>query len=250
MNNSWTMKATVLGWCGGFPRSGEATCGILVETSEGSVLLDCGSGVLSRYFGASDVDQLGGLLISHLHYDHMADLGCLQYSINHAMRVGMRREKLPVYVPDSPKNMWNAIQYPYTDSIAVTDGMEFELAGMRITAKKVEHTIECYAFRLEKDGKSIVYYTDTVYLPDGKDFINGTDLLFCEATISEGTRHSTGKGHMTDMEAGRSAREGNAKALCLYHLPSDGDLLFMRERAAAEFGKPVLTPDLRHIYYV
>lgn len=112
------------------------------------------------------------------------------------MRVGIRKRKLPVYVPDSPENMWNAIQYPYTDSIAVTGGMEFELA------------------------------------------------------VSERTQYSTGKGHMTDMEAGRSAREGNAKALCLYHLPSDGDLLFMRERAAAEFGKPVLTPDLRHIYYV
>ena len=28
----WKLKVTILGWCGGFPRGGEATCSVLIET--------------------------------------------------------------------------------------------------------------------------------------------------------------------------------------------------------------------------
>ena len=244
------MKITVLGWWGAFPKAGQATCGVLVDTDEGSILLDCGSGVLSQYFCFSNITRLKGLLLSHLHYDHMGDIGCLQYAVNNAIRTELREEKLPVFAPATPETMWNAILYPFTETIPLKDKMTFELAGVKITVQKVQHTIECYAFRLEKDGKSFVYYTDTVYLPEGAGLIHGADLLLCEATISVGTRHSTGLGHMTDLEAGRTAREGGADTLCLFHLPGDGNIPVMRERAAAEFGKPVLTPDLQRTFYL
>ena len=94
--------------------------------------------------------------------------------------------------------------------------MKIHMAGADITVKKVNHTIECYAFRIEKNGKTIVYYTDTTYDPSHTDFIKGADLLICEATISMGTRHTIGAGHMTDIEAGQTAANGNVKELCLY----------------------------------
>ncbi|MEA5004569.1 MAG: MBL fold metallo-hydrolase [Christensenella sp.] len=248
----WNMKATVLGWCGGFPRGGQATCSVLVETPEGAVLLDCGSGSLSNFFRVSDVDRLHGVLLSHLHYDHIGDLGCLQYSINHALRVGLRKKKLPVHAPKTPVDMWKTIQYPYTESFVLCDGMTIEMAGMKITVKKVNHTIECYAFRLERNGKSIVYFTDTTYLPDAHIFVNGADLFFCEATSTSGSCHSTGKGHMSDVEAGYLAKESGVKNLCLIHLPSDAPLLQIKERAESTFGKPVFMPDIDEIstFYV
>lgn len=242
------MKVTILGWWGAFPQPGQATCGVLVETDLGAVLLDCGSGVLSQFFCFSSIPRLEAVALSHLHYDHMGDLGCLQYAVNNARRTGTREEKLRVYAPTTPEPMWSTVLYAHTLTHPLEDGMTFEAAGMTITAKRVNHTVECYAFRLERGGKSFVYYTDTTYLPEGAGFIRGADLLLCEATISEGTQHSTGIGHMTDLEAGRTAREGEARCLCLYHLPSDGDIPQMRERAASQYGRPVLTPDLCRVF--
>jgi ribonuclease BN (tRNA processing enzyme) len=139
--------------------------------------------------------------------------------------------------------VWQNIKYPFAETRALRDGMTIEVAGAAVTARKVSHTVECYALRIEKDGRCAVYYTDTVYLPENADFLRGADLLICEATISEGTRHSIGAGHMTDLEAGRTARDGGVKKLCLFHLPSDGNIPFMRNRAASVFGGPVVTPD-------
>ena len=169
--------------------------------------MDCGSGSLSKFLSISSVDRLDAVLLSHLHYDHMADLGCLQYSVNHAMRVGLRNSKLPVYMPQTPETMWKMVQYPYSNSIALSDEMRFTVAGINIQTKKVDHTIECYAFRLEREKRSVVYFSDTTCIPDAHEFIRGADLLLCEATITNGSRHSTGLGHMSDFEAGVLAKK-------------------------------------------
>ena len=247
-DHNCSMKVTFLGYHGTFPKAGPATSCVLVETDQGAVLLDCGSGSLAQFFRFCDIPQLKGVLISHLHYDHMGDLGCLQYAINHSVRTGARADKVAVYAPATPTAMWDAIQYPLTDSIVLEDGMTFELIGIKITVKKVKHTIECYSFRLEKDGKTVVYFTDTEYIPDGADFIRGADLFIGDAITSVGTVHSTGIGHMSDLEAGRIAREGEVKTLCLFHLPSDGDVPLMRERAASEFNGTVMTPDQQRVF--
>ena len=249
--NNFTFKINILGWWGAFPQPGGATCGVLVTTSEGKFLLDCGGGVLSKYFEHANLtDQFQGVLLSHLHYDHMGDVGCLYYAINYALRVGLRSNKPQVYAPKTTETMWDAVQYPFCDTHILEDGMKIHMAGADITVKKVNHTIECYAFRIEKNGKTIVYYTDTTYDPSHTDFIKGADLLICEATISMGTRHTIGAGHMTDIEAGQTAANGNVKELCLYHLPSDGDIPFMRIRAGSAYNGEIYTPDIRSEFII
>lgn len=245
MTKNFDMKVNILGWWGAFPQAGGATSGILITTSEGKFLIDIGGGVLSRYFEHGNVtEQFQGVLLSHLHYDHMGDIGCLCYAINYAMRVGLRSNKMMVYAPKTPTVMWNAIQYPYSDTRVLSEGMELEIAGTKVTVKKVNHTIECYAFRIERNGKSVVYYTDTSYDESHADFIRGADLLICEATISLGTRHTKGLGHMSDIEAGMTAANAGVGKLCLYHLPSDGDIPFMRMRASSQYNGEIVTPDV------
>ena len=65
--NNFTFKINILGWWGAFPQPGGATCGVLVTTSEGKFLLDCGGGVLSKYFEHANLtDQFQGVLPSSL----------------------------------------------------------------------------------------------------------------------------------------------------------------------------------------
>ncbi len=242
------IKVTVLGWWGAFPKAGQATCGVLIQTPQGQLLLDCGSAVLSKFFEVSTVEQLSGVLLSHLHYDHMGDLGCLQYNTNFATRIGVMSGKLPVYSPKTPTDMWSAIQYPTTTTTPLEDGMRINLAGLEIEVKKVDHTVECYAFAMMGWGRKIVYLTDTTARADFADWVAGADLLICEATISHNTRHSTGLGHMSDIEAATIARDGGVKQLCLYHLPGDGDIPLMRQRAGEVFEGDLVTPDINNVF--
>lgn len=244
----FSLRVTLLGWWGTFPKGGEATSGVLIETDQGKFLLDCGSGVLSKYFLYGNISQLQGVLLTHLHYDHMGDLGSLQYAVNHALRVGLRQEKLKVYAPQTPEKMWENIQYPFTETLPLQDGMVLELAGAKVTVARANHTIECYSFRVEKGGKTVVYYTDTTYQQDKADFLKGADLLICGAPVTEGSRHTTGAGHMSDLEAGQSAVDGGVKQLCLFHLPSDSDPAAMRQRAASVFGGPVCSGDQQQVF--
>jgi len=246
----WTIKLVFLGWRGAFPGRMDACSGLLVQSREGSLLLDCGCGVLQKLYEFTEVSKLEGVILSHLHFDHMSDLGCLLYEVNNNIRTGKRKDKLRIFSPETPQAARASIEYPFSVTETLNDGMKFTMAGIDITVMKVSHTIECYAFRLEREGKAFVYITDTVYLPGAKDFIRGADLLICEATITNGSLHSTGVGHMSDREAGITAREGGAKRLCLCHLPSDGDPGSMRGQAAAEFGGEVLTPDIQKIHYL
>lgn len=245
---NFSLKVTLLGWWGTFPKGGEATSGVLIETDQGKFLLDCGSGVLSKYFLHGDITQLQGVLLTHLHYDHMGDLGSLQYAVNHALRVGLRQEKLKVYAPETPERMWENIQYPFTETIPLKDSIEIEVAGAKVIVSKANHTIECYSFRVEKDGKAVVYYTDTTYQPEKAEFLKGADLLICGSPVTEGSRHTTGAGHMSDLQAGQSAVDGGVKQLCLFHLPSDIDPALLRQRAATVFDGPIITGDQQQVF--
>jgi len=64
------MKLTVLGASGAFPAPGTATSGYLLEIDGHHILIDCGSGVLSRLQEHIRLDQLEAIILTHLHSDH------------------------------------------------------------------------------------------------------------------------------------------------------------------------------------
>ena len=102
------MKLTIIGASGSFPGPGSpASCYLL--TAEGvaedgvtprtwRILLDLGNGalgVLQRYVELEDLD---GILLSHLHPDHFMDLCGMHVAIRWNP-AGWDRGRLPVYGP-------------------------------------------------------------------------------------------------------------------------------------------------------
>ena len=65
-------QVRVLGCYGAYPAAQEATAGYLIETKEHTILVDCGSGVLSALFMYKKMQDLTAVIISHEHYDHYA----------------------------------------------------------------------------------------------------------------------------------------------------------------------------------
>src|SRR5665647_1601729 len=92
------MKVTVLGPWGAYPKAGEATAGYLIEYEDEKILIDCGSGVLAQLQKQLKLSELTAVIISHTHFDHIADLGCLQYACLIDMDWRLRLNNLPIYM--------------------------------------------------------------------------------------------------------------------------------------------------------
>lgn len=233
------MIIDVLGFWGGYPTRGGATSGYLITTNEGKILLDCGSGTMSKLSLLARTEELSGVILSHLHYDHMADIGVIQYAMNGALRTGRAKKPIDIYSPDSPDNMWEQIQSAESRNIPIEEGNKLEMAGVTIEFQEVEHTIPCFAVKMTYKDKTFVYSGDTVYIESLVNFAKDADLFFCEATICEGSTHTVGAGHMDAVEAATIAKKANVKDLVLTHLPSDGDFELMKREATEVFGKEV-----------
>ncbi|WP_336757890.1 MBL fold metallo-hydrolase [Paenibacillus sp. USHLN196] len=244
------MNVKILGYWGGYPAAGGATAGYLVTTDEGQILLDCGSGVMSKLPSETCVEDLSGVILSHLHHDHIADLGVLQYAAAGAIRNGRMLNKLKLYAPDNPVDILNGLYGEHTEVISIDPSSKIQLAGAEIEFVQVQHTITCYAVKITYQGKVLVYSGDTSYCDSLIELARDADIFLCEATICEGSVHTTGQGHMNALQAGMIAGQANVKQLVLVHLPGDGDLEFMRDEASRSFQGPVDIPEPLCMYVV
>lgn len=233
------MKIDILGYWGGYPIMGGATAGYLITTDEGKILLDCGSGVMSKLSLKSKAEELSGVILSHLHYDHMGDIGILQYAMAGALRTGRAEEKIKIVAPSEPQVMWEQIQSEQSENIPLEQLPSLTMAGLEIEFHSVNHTIPCYAVKMTYKDKVFVYSGDTTYIESLANFAKNADVFICEATICEGSNHTAGAGHMDAREAALLAKKANVGKLVLTHLPSDGDFQLMKKQASDVFGKEV-----------
>ncbi|SDW91689.1 MBL fold metallo-hydrolase [Paenibacillus sp. PDC88] len=242
------MKIKILGYWGGYPAADGATAGFLIQTGEGQLLLDCGSGVMSQLAKYTRVEQLDGVILSHLHYDHMADIGILQYAATGALRNGRMNRRLPIYAPAEPAGILNTLYGDHSEIVHIEEEQPIFVAGAKIEFVPVRHTIPCYAVKITYGEKVIVYSADTSYCESLIDIAQNADLFLCEATICDGSVHTSGLGHMNAHQAGTIASKANVKKLILVHLPGDGDFDSMLQSACAAFEGPVELPDTAHVY--
>ena len=134
------MRLTVLGCSGPYPAANGATSGYLVEDKDVSLLVDCGSGVLSNLVAMRDPAELTAVCLSHLHYDHACDLLPLQYYL---MNMGVT---LPVYVPGEDESPMRALlNAPMYDVREYEE--EMTLGNITVTQMKTSHPVPCRALR-------------------------------------------------------------------------------------------------------
>ncbi|QQE79015.1 MBL fold metallo-hydrolase [Alicyclobacillus sp. SO9] len=245
------MRLVVLGCWGGFPPAGGATSGYLVETKAGSILLDCGSGVLSQLSFYKPPFQVGAVILSHLHNDHVADLPVLQYALRTYARRGFAVNfPVPVYVPaDADLSSLEHLE-PEFKVIPVDTGTAYDILSARVTFAPTTHPVASNAVRLEEDGSVLVYSGDSEPDDNLTELALHADLLLCESTNVPESFHSSGRGHMGPIEAAQTAKSAQAKGLVLTHLPSDGDLLHARELARMAFAGPVELASVKSVYAV
>ncbi len=206
------MYLTILGNNGPFPAPGGACSSYLLESDSGDtrLLVDLGPGALSHLMRAAAPETLSGVVVSHLHYDHVCDLLPMQY----ALQFSARERPLPVFAPLRPERVRALLECPYYDLFAHED---ISIGEMRVDFVPAIHPVEGSCVRVTCDGATLVFTGDTNRNPALELFADGCNLLLADAGLSRAD-WTEKKPHLSAALCGALARDVRAGALLLTHL--------------------------------
>jgi ribonuclease BN (tRNA processing enzyme) len=216
------MEITVLGQWGAYPKAGEATAGYLIEHKNEKILIDCGSGVLAQLQRYIKLSDLTSVIISHTHYDHVADLGCLQYACLIDMDLGKRSKVLPIYI----SNESNKDQYkPMLGSelLHISTEASIIIDDLSISFFKTFHGAYCLAMKIQTQDKTLIYTADTYFDDSLIPFCQNADIALVETSFFKEVSDAKKYGHMNSIEVGTLADKANIGKVILTHLPHFGD---------------------------
>ena len=97
------------------------------------------------------------------------------------------------------------------------------LRDCEVYAFPLQHRIDCFGFRIcwLKTGQSAAYCSDTAVFPEEAEWLQGTDLIYHEATFADEHVDLAHKMfHSTAREAAAVAAAAGAKKLVLGHFSS------------------------------
>lgn len=241
------MKAVlkVIGSRAGSPVKGNPASGYVLRTVHGTVLIDCGSGVLVN-LDDEDFDQLIGIIITHTHADHCLDLMAIAFR-KVFPRLSLR---LPLYGPPSVGTLISSYDALFGirtlstmgspiasafEFVPVTPGSRFSVAGLLdFDTFKTVHPVETIALR--SVDFDFVYTADGAFTSGLLDFCTGCGVLVSEATYPDTEGHDLMEhGHMTASGCARLARDAGVRDLVVTHLSEPRDMVVTEQRVRSEF---------------
>lgn len=209
------MQVTVLGKYGPYGKAGEgAASGYLVEDDGFKLLLDMGSGVLTRLIARVDVKDLDGIFVSHLHYDHTSDLLPFRYLLDET------ETHVKIYTEKQTDEWYNILfGHPLFDVVDIKDGETIQIKDVKITFFRMKHPSPDLAIRLESKNGTICYTGDTVFNDNLYPLLNGADLAIVDCSKPA---HFIG-GHMPATVAKKLKEETTVKTILASHAAPDFD---------------------------
>lgn len=192
------IEVTLLGTGSPIPDARRAGPSTLVRAGDQTFLVDCGRGVLMRTaaLGVSP-SAISALLLTHLHSDHIADLGDVLIS-RWVANFDPDQAPLPIIGPpgtaelveNTLKAFGPDIGYriahhadltapPPVEVEEVTDGVVWGRDGVSITVAPTDHrpVAPTIGFRVEHAGASVVVAGDTVPCPSLDELSAGAGAL-------------------------------------------------------------------------
>jgi ribonuclease BN (tRNA processing enzyme) len=224
------------------------------------IVIDCGLGVTRGLVDAGiALKDLDLVLITHLHSDHVLELGPL---IHTAWTAGLNRT-VRVFAPRGTKALWDGFvtSMSYDIDLRIADegrpdirklvslteysqGAVLSGDGLEITALRVDHppVAECFALKVECRDKTIVFSSDTACFPPLAQFARGAGILVHEAMLSGGVDRLVARtgnaerlkahllaSHTLAEDAGRIASQAGVGHLVINHLIPGDDPEFTRQ---------------------
>lgn len=150
------MKVNVLGCYGRYAPYNGATSGYLLNSDNGkNIIIDFGAGVLANLQKYISIDNIDIIILTHLHFDHVSDIGTLKYALGY---LGVKGIKL--YLPKTPSIMSDLLISNDFEVHYLDDQTHFEIDDIKFSFVKTNHPIETYAVRVAYKDKILAYTSD------------------------------------------------------------------------------------------
>jgi len=215
---------------------GQSPC-VEIETGRGEYLVcDMGSG--ARPFGNRIMAThnsgpiVVNVLMSHVHWDHIMGFPFFTpayipgsririFGCHDVLEQGFRLQQSAPCFPVDFSRVAAQIEFVKLDA-----GKSVDIAGFRVTPKLQRHTGDSYGYRLERDGKVIVYSTDSEHkLEDPSEteefveFFRDANLVIFDAMYSllDAVSVKEDWGHSSNMVGVELAQLANVRHLCMFH---------------------------------
>jgi len=247
---------TVLGGSAASVGTGQGCSGYLISTEETSIVLDLGPGTLLELRKHVDFRALDGIVLSHLHVDHMLDLIALRFSL--AYNPVKPENRTPLWLPPGGIAFFDRLAQVFTtdgDAEAFfSDIFEIgeyvsddalQIGDLMLTFAPTVHFVPCWAIRVRPTAGSgdLVYTADTGPAADLGAFAADAHVVLAEATTpmeqSDAMPHAA-RGHLTAREAASLAREAKATILVIAHMFEEHDPPALVEAARTAFAGEIV----------
>ena len=252
----WGVRGALASCSADTMRYGSNTACVEVVCGDRLLILDAGSG-----FRMLGTDLLGrstrraDLLFTHCHYDHISGIPFFapffdpEWSIDiwsgHLERENATRSMFleymrPPFFPVGPEVFTATLRYR-----DFSPGDALDLGdGIAISTCLLHHHDRAVAYRIEYEGRSLAYVTDTTHIPGKPDltilaFIEGVDTMIYDATYTDAEfPRFWNFGHSTWEEGVRLAEAAGVRHyIPFHHRPSrsDDELDGLERAARASF---------------
>ena len=241
------MELIVVGSGTGVPSLKRGSPGYGVRAAGRLVFLDLGPGVLRamlRYgLNFSEIDVL---CLSHLHPDHVGDLVPFFFATRYALGY-TRQEPFHLLAAKGFGEFYGRLQQAFGEWVEPPPGLlqlkeldparkeEVVLGEVVIKSAATNHTEHSLAFRVEAEGKALVYSGDTDESDSLVELAKGADLLVLECSNPFKV-----PGHLTPPDAGRLAAKAGVERLVLSHLYPPCDEVDVAALAVGEFSGEII----------
>ena len=231
--------------------AGGNTACLEVRAGDTRIILDAGTGL--RTLGNERMAQNirhSTILLSHLHWDHIAGLPFFTpvYVPGHRVEIASGPNGV-MPLDQAMREVFRAPFFPvgYDDLGGTVTTRElkandtFTIGDITITMAKLNHPDPVYGFRLEHAGQSIVYATDTEHFscvdPTLQKLASGADILIYDSQYTpEEYPSKVGWGHSTWRAGVELARAAAVPQLVMFHHDpgrTDAQLAAIEATAAA-----------------
>ncbi|HWV25192.1 MAG TPA: MBL fold metallo-hydrolase [Thermomicrobiales bacterium] len=243
------MRLTTLGGSAAGVGTGQGCSGYLVETANTRMVMDLGPDTLLELRKHVDFRALDGIVISHLHLDHVLDLFALRFALKYNPRPAAR--PTPLFLPpggfafmQKAANLFVTDDEDASDYFSVYDMSEYDPDGsvsigdFTLTFQRTAHVIPCWSIRMHStdDSGDLFYTADTGTDADLSGIASGASVVLSEAAAASGADQTKIHAlHLTPEQAATIARDAGATHLVLTHMWEENDPTGAVEAARSMF---------------
>jgi phosphoribosyl 1,2-cyclic phosphodiesterase len=247
----WGVRGSIACAGANYVKYGGNTSCIEMKVGDHRIILDAGTGL--RNAGQTFLKEKSGdifLLLSHTHWDHINGFPFFIPAYNPEWNIHVKAGHLkdkggieavlsaqmdnPMF-PVPLDAMQAKINY---DDFRAGESLDL-YSDITVRTAPLNHPNDATAYRIDYNGHSAVYITDTEHVLGELDqnilgIIEGADLVIYDSTYTEKEWPAkVGWGHSTWNQGMRLCQEANVKRLAIFHHDPDHEDAFM-DRLAVE----------------